>query len=54
MISILNLDNSEEEPKKTTDYKLDDLEMVKTIGKGKTADYWCERSACARTVSVRG
>ena len=34
MISILS-DNSEEEPKKTTDYKLDDLEMVKTIGTGK-------------------
>ena len=38
-VPSLNRDNSEEEAKKTTDYKLDDLEMVKTIGTGKTADY---------------
>ena len=37
MNSHLSRDNSEDEPKKTVDYKLDDFEMVKTIGTGITS-----------------
>ena len=37
MNSHLSRDNSEDEPKKTVDYKLDDFEMVKTICTGITS-----------------
>lgn len=35
MNSSLSRDDSEDEPKGKEDYKLDDFEMVKTIGTGK-------------------
>ena len=35
MDRILSRDNSEDDPKRKVDYKLDDFEMVKTIGTGE-------------------
>ena len=37
MNSSLSRDDSEDEPKGKEDYKLDDFEMVKTIGTGTAA-----------------
>ena len=39
MNSTVSRDNSEDEPKRKVDYKLDDFEMVKTIGTGMTSDH---------------
>ena len=37
MNSHLSRDNSQDEPKRTVEHKLDDFEMVKTIGTGMTS-----------------